>query len=290
MQCNSKKLMKTKEILKELGFSPTDRVVIFHADDIGMCEASVSAYAELLDFGLMSSAATMVPCPWFPLTAKICRENEEKVDIGVHLTLTSEWDGYRWSPITTDDPESGLVDDEGYFPRAAHPVQEKSTSEIVYKELKAQIERALSAGINVTHLDTHMFSIYPAFVDVYLRLADEYKLPIFALQPNSKMKFPQALTESQAEKYPLLNAWCVMSYEDETHRFEQAKALLENLEAGITYFLLHPSKDTPELRAIAPDWRTRVADYHLFTDKKFRAYIRERGIQIIGWRALKNLL
>ena len=290
MQVYTEKNMKTKTLLKKLGFSPTDKVVIFHADDIGMCEASVSAYAELLDFGIMSSASTMVPCSWFPATAKVCRENAEKVDMGVHLTLTSEWELYRWSPITTNDPKSGLVDEDGYFSRTEFSVQEKSTNEIVYKELKAQIERAISAGINITHLDTHMFAIFPTFTEVYLRLADEYKVPVFALQPDTKMDFPPALTEMQAEKYPLLNAWCVMSYENETYRFEQAKALLDNLEAGMTYFLLHPSKDSPELRAIAQDWRARVADYQLFSDEKFRNYIKESGIQVVGWHDIKAIL
>ncbi len=282
--------MKTKKILKELGFSPTDRVVIFHADDIGMCEASVRAYADVLEFGLVSSAATMVPCSWFPATAEVYRQNREKADLGVHLTLTSEWDNYRWSPLTSSDPKSGLLDVEGYFPRTALPVQEKSTNEVVYKELKAQIDRAISAGIEITHIDTHMFAIYPTFTDVYLRLADEYKVPAFALQPDTEMDFPQALTEEQAENRPLLNAWHAMSYENAENRFEQAKNYLDNLQAGISYFLLHPSKDTPELRTIAPDWRTRVADYQLFTDENFRTYIKESGIQVIGWRALKNLL
>jgi len=282
--------MKTSKILKKLGLSPTDRVVIFHADDIGMCEASVSAYAELLDFGLMSSAATMVPCPWFPATAKICRDNKEKADMGVHLTLTSEWDNYRWRPLSTSDTKSGLLDQEGYFHRQEAPVQEKSDDEVVYHELKAQIERAISSGIDITHIDTHMFAIYPTFTNLYIRLADEYQVPAFALQPGAEHDFPPPLSEAEAESRLLLDAWCVMSYEDHENRFEQARQLLEEIPNGITYFLLHPSKDSPELRAIAPDWRTRVADYQLFRDEKFRTYVKESGIQVIGWRALKDLL
>ncbi len=282
--------MNTKIILKKLGFSSTDRVVIFHADDIGMCEASVSAYAELLDFGIMSSSATMVPCSWFPATAEVCRQNAKKADMGVHLTLTSEWDNYRWSPLTVNDPQSGLLDKEGYFPRTALPVQEKSTEEIVYKELKAQIDRAISAGIEITHIDTHMFAIFPTFTNIYLRLADEYKVPFFALQLDTKEDYPPALTKVQAENRLLLDSWHAMSYENAENRFEQAKNCLDHLQAGITYFLLHPSKDTPELHTIVPDWRARVADYQLFSDEKFRTYLKESGIQIIGWRALKEIL
>jgi len=281
--------MNTQEILKKLGFAANERVVIFHADDIGMCEASVSAYADLVDFGLLSSAATMVPCSWFPATAAFCRAHPQ-VDMGVHLTLTSEWEGYRWSPISTGNPESGLMDHEGYFLRRAPELHEEAKKTAVYIELKAQIERAIAAGINITHIDTHMLAIYPAYIDIYLRLADEFGVPAFALQPDAEQQLGRRLTAGEAEKRPLLNAWSAMSYTEHENRFEQACHYLENFPVGISYFLLHPSKDTPELRAIASDWRTRVADYELFISERFRRYVQESGIQIIGWRHLQELL
>lgn len=101
-------------VLKKLGFADDDRVVILHMDDVGMCHANVKAYRQLLDFGLMSSAAVMVPCPWFPAAAAVCRDYPH-ADLGVHLTLNSEWDVFRWSPISTADTASGLIDDEGYY-------------------------------------------------------------------------------------------------------------------------------------------------------------------------------
>jgi len=281
--------MNTQEILKKLGFAANERVVIFHADDIGMCEASVSAYADLVDFGLLSSAATMVPCSWFPATAAFCRAHPQ-VDMGVHLTLTSEWEGYRWSPISTGNPESGLMDHEGYFHRRAPELHDEAKKTAVYIELKAQIERAIAAGINITHIDTHMLAIYPAYIDIYLRLADEFGVPAFALQPDAEQQLGRRLTAGEAEKRPLLNAWSAMSYTEHENRFEQACHYLENFPVGISYFLLHPSKDTPELRAIASDWRTRVADYELFISERFRRYVQESGIQIIGWRHLQELL
>jgi len=102
--------------LRELGFSAADRVVIVHADDVGMCNATVNAFFELADYGVISSGSVMVPCPWFPAVAAACRGNAD-IDVGVHLTLTSEWDRYRWGPISTRDPASGLLDEEGYFYR-----------------------------------------------------------------------------------------------------------------------------------------------------------------------------
>jgi len=106
--------MHPNPVLRELGLGQADRAVVIHTDDIGMCQASLAALADLVDFGLVSCGATMVPCPWFPQVAAYCR-GHPSVDLGVHLTLTSEWDSYRWGPISTRDPASGLIDDEGYF-------------------------------------------------------------------------------------------------------------------------------------------------------------------------------
>ncbi len=291
--------MKANPFLKKLGLSETDKVVIFHADDIGMCEASVDAYQELVDFGLMSSAATMVPCSWFPATAVYCKDNP-KVDMGIHLTLTSEWDGYRWRPMSTVDRGTGLFDEEGYFPR--RQVNEDADATAVYNELKAQIEHGLARGIDATHMDTHMFAIFPRYIDSYLKLSQEYKIPAFVFQRTVEEYMNFGATEAQAKGLaqlaneheengmPLLDNVFAMSYVDASNRFEQAKAYLDNLEAGITYFLLHPSTDTAELRAIAPDWPIRVADYELFKDEKFRQYVKDLGIHVMGWRELKALI
>ena len=114
--------MKPNPILKKLGYKNRDRLVIIHTDDVGMCHASIQAYTELFDFGLISSGATMVPCSWFPQVALFCRQ-KSKVDMGVHLTLTSEWNTYRWSPISTHRLESGMLDTEGYFHRRSEDTQ-----------------------------------------------------------------------------------------------------------------------------------------------------------------------
>ena len=109
--------MNPNPILQKLGYSNNDRVVIFHADDINMSQASLAAYIDLVDYGLVSSAAAMAPCPWFPALARYLRENQGNpaIDIGVHLTLNSEWDAYRWGPISTADKATGLIDEEGYL-------------------------------------------------------------------------------------------------------------------------------------------------------------------------------
>ncbi|WP_428776649.1 ChbG/HpnK family deacetylase, partial [Vibrio sp.] len=131
--------MTANPLLKKLGLSDNDRVVIFHADDIGMCHASYAAYVELVDNGLFSSAATMVPCGWFPATAVYCRTHQEThphIDMGVHMTFTSEWDDLRWGPISMRDKASGLMDEEGFFFRSSAGFQGSAQLEAVKTEMQ----------------------------------------------------------------------------------------------------------------------------------------------------------
>lgn len=295
--------MKPNPLLKKLGLSNKDRVVIFHADDIGMCQASLSAYQDLLEGGLLSAAAVMVPCPWFPAAAAFCRAQPQAPDMGVHLTLTSEWDAYRWGPISTCNRATGLVDGEGYLYRDPDIVQEKAKTAAVQREIQAQVERALAAGIDVTHIDAHMGAIFhPRFIDIYVDLALQHRIP--ALLPRQDEAgfrelgfdgetaafFAIQVQKLEAQALPLLDKIHMMTLDEHTDRLQQVKQALQQLPAGISYFIIHPAKETAELRAIAPDWRARVADYAVFMDQPLHHFIQESGIHVIGYRELRELM
>ncbi len=295
--------MQPNPTLKKLGLADNDRAVIIHVDDVGMCEATLSAFDDLMDFGLISSAAVMVPCPWFPQTAAYCRKHPE-VDMGVHLTLTSEWDGYRWGPISTRNPSSGLMDDEGYFYRRQPPVQERADEAAARAEMKAQIDRALAAGVDATHMDSHMGTIaHEKFLPAYVDLAKEYQLPPTILFRGDKVGFrsrgledslatlaADASASGEASGVPLLDHEYGLPLDKPEDRLGQAKRAFENLQPGITHFYIHAAKDTPELRAIAPDWESRVADYETFLSGELREFIRNQGIHVIGNRVLRDLM
>ena len=168
--------------LKKLGYDKHDRVVIIHADDVGMCQATLPALTDLWDAGLISSAATMVPCSWFPEVAAFCRAHGD-VDMGVHLTLTCEYRSYRWGPISTRQPASGLLDEEGYFYFDNDGVQTHAATKAVASEMAAQVARARAAGVDVTHIDTHQLSAYHRkFLPAYTGLAVEHSLPLMLLR------------------------------------------------------------------------------------------------------------
>ncbi len=278
--------------LRELGFSSRDRVAIVHADDVGMCGASVDAFAELADGGFVSSCAAMVPCPWFPAVAALCRDRPD-LDVGVHLTLTSEWQGYRWGPVSTCDPASGLIDDDGYF----HRHQDAWGSidrDAARAELAAQVGRAVTAGIDPTHIDTHMCSV------LHAALADDYAAVALALRVPALLVREAGWLARVSE--PRMHAW-----EDQgmvivdhvrsmpldapaTDWIAIAQRCFDELPPGLTHLILHPAADTPELRAITPDWRQRVADFETFRDPQLARHVRRTGIEIVGYRPFRDLM
>jgi predicted glycoside hydrolase/deacetylase ChbG (UPF0249 family) len=294
--------------LERLGYGEQDRVAIIHADDIGMCQATLPALTDLLDAGLMSSAATMVPCAWFPEVAAFCRGNHD-VDMGVHLTLTCEYEGYRWGPISTRDPASGLMDDDGYFHFSPGGVDTHALPEAAARELAAQLERAQVAGIDVTHIDNHQISAFPPkFLDAYTGLAGQARLPLMFLRLDAAgwqamahafdltfdwetaCRLAKAVHELEAQGVPLVDFATMLPLDRPEDRVDQAKWMLGELPAGLTHFVLHPAVDTPELRAITPDWPSRVADYEAFASRELREYVRQSGVQIIGYRELRELV
>lgn len=294
--------MTPNPALRRLGFADNDRVAIIHADDIGMCQASVSAFAQLSAFGLISSGAVMVPCAWFPAAAAGSRA-QPSADLGVHLTLTCEWDAYRWGPISTSDPEAGMIDAEGYFYRSTELAQAHGQPAAVARELAAQVERALAAGMRPTHIDTHMGAVFSAaFLPAYLDVARRYRLaPMFFRADEAGWQARGADAETAAgwarlsrqledDGVPLLDNIAMMPLDAPADRIDQAKRMFESLPPGLTHFIIHPAHDTPELRAIAADWPSRVADHQAFMSDELRAHIRSLGIHVIGYRALQALM
>ena len=293
---------------ERLGFSADTRLLISHADDIGMCQATVSAWQALVETGLLSAASTMVPCSWFPATVKAEQALGDKADLGVHLTLTCEWPDYRWSALTTSDPQSGFVDAEGYLPRLARAVHLNVDLDAVRAEITAQLERALNRGMDVTHIDSHMFSLYhPRLMPLMLELAAAHRLPVMiadydAAQVAERCVIPLNEAEIVAEQCRAAaargEALLVSSliclpfhqYLEASERMQWVTDWLDTRGPGVHVLIGHPATDTPELRAIARDYQTRVADLLLFGSEAFRKALDERGFKLIGMRQIREAL
>jgi predicted glycoside hydrolase/deacetylase ChbG (UPF0249 family) len=294
--------MAPNPFLQKLGYSENDRLVIIHTDDIGMCHASVQAFKDLWEFGTITSGAVMVPCPWFPAVAQMCRENPN-IDMGVHATLNAEWESYRWGPVSTRDQASGLLDADGYFNQWHQAVYDNAKPEAVAVEVNAQIERALAAGIDVTHVDSHMGTIMnPRFIQSYIQAGASRLLPNMLPRLDSKgidmmgvgdeEQITYAPIMQQVEKIgvPMVDGILSLPLEHADDHITIAKKLFGEVPVGITHFILHPSIDTAELRAIAPDWRARVANYNAFMSDELKNFIESEDIKLIGYRVLRDAM
>src|SRR5882672_2025914 len=167
-------------VAERLGFGRDARLLIVHADDVGMTHAVNAATIKALEAGTINSASMMVPCPWFPEIADYATSHPD-FDFGLHLTLTSERVYYRWGPVAPADNVRTLLDENGYFHHDWTATTKIDPREAGL-ELRAQIARAYAMGVRPTHLDSHQYrldSTGKELFEVALRLAHEYKLPFF---------------------------------------------------------------------------------------------------------------
>ncbi len=269
---------------------PKPKLLILHADDLAVAHSVDLASFEALEKGAVSSASVMVPCPWFSEVAAFAKSHPD-ADIGLHLTLTSEWKNYRWGPVARGDL-GGLIAPNGYLWPEAAPVSTNATPEQVEVEIRAQIERALRAGIRPTHLDSHMAALFtPRFFPVYLKVAREYGLPFLA---GRGAPFPASMISllNDGEIVPDRIFMAAESLKPADWKTYYA-GIIRGLQPGLTEIIVHLGHDNAELQAITEDhpaygsaWRQR--DLDLVTSPEFRRLLEENQVKLIGWRDLKG--
>ncbi len=289
--------------IAKLGLGANDRVALLHVDDVGMCGASLAAFADLWERREVTCGSVMVPCPWFRATAAWARDHAD-ADLGVHATLTSEWSGYRWGPVSTRDPASGLLDDELCFRRTSAAVVANAVPQAAGVELRQQLSMAREAGIAATHLDTHMGSVMDAkLYGPFVEAALEAGVPPFGLRLTPaqwrKGGYDEATATAlsartaalEAEGIPMLDRIFQLSLSIEDDRPGRTLDMVSRIAPGqIGYAIFHPAHDTEELRAICPDWRARVGDHALLASGRLRAELRAQGVHLIGYRELQKLM
>jgi predicted glycoside hydrolase/deacetylase ChbG (UPF0249 family) len=289
-------------LAERLGFAADDRVAIVHADDIGMCNAANEGSFDAMANGVVTCGSIMVPCPWFRAAAERARANPS-LDLGVHLTLNSEWPGYRWGPVASRDEVASLLDDQGCLPRTSLETMRQAKPEHVEIELRAQIETALAAGVDVTHLDSHMGTVlFPPFIDVYAKLAEEFRLPAFVARPDAAVlqkaglaafeRFLNAAIEKiEARGLPVLDGVDLFSLDfADGEGMAHTERRMKRLGRGLTYWIIHPAKDGDEIRAISPDAHARVFEHEFYGSARGREAFAKAGIRTVGMRPIRDLV
>jgi chitin disaccharide deacetylase len=269
---------------------PSDsRLLMIHADDLGMCHSVNRAITMALEAGAVSSASLMVPCPCFHEAAEWTRQHPE-YDIGIHSTLISEWEGYRWGPVSRTEYGAGLVDDKGYFwPRNSLL---RASPERIYEEISAQIMLAKQMGADPTHLDSHMLSVARAgYISAYIKAAREFELPFLIDEYwHSCASREGATTAQDVVVDDLLQAHFKLSPDDLEEYYLSA---LQGLKPGLNVLIVHPGFDDDELRAITANCRAygaawRQRDFEIVMSAQFQSALRENGIQLVNWRVIKS--
>jgi predicted glycoside hydrolase/deacetylase ChbG (UPF0249 family) len=283
---------------EKLGFPAGKKVLILHADDIGMCYEANEAAKTYLKAGQIQSAALMVPCPWFNEMANWYIENPD-YDIGLHLAMTSEWKWYRWGPVAERAKVPGLIDNEGYLWRNVQSVVLAAKPAEIEEEIRAQLNRAIARGIKPSHIDTHMGTLYarPDYTRAYLKVAEEFRIPAMAIEPTPKVmeKFKkQGYPVSEAGnkilteyKLPKLDDFYGApegkTYEEKRENFFQ---LVRSLDPGITEIIFHPSVQTEGLKHITGSWQQRVWEAQMFADPVVLAFFEREGILFTNWKEM----
>ncbi|HET7714273.1 MAG TPA: polysaccharide deacetylase family protein [Bauldia sp.] len=275
--------------------------VVIHEDDVGMSHGANAAFVELSKLGTCSSGSVMVPCPWFPEAAEIAAGNPE-LDVGVHLTLTSEQKPYRWRPLTAPPRSAGLTDEQGYFwpdvPRAR-----KAAPAAVEAELRAQIETALAAGIDPTHFDAHMGTAQmPEFVGIFRRLGQEYRVPVLLVKDLSRYNpasyagpldpapYDAEIGKARAAGEPIFDIVFETPWARKTDAETAYRAIFAEVAPGLTFLSMHFNQPG-DFEAINPEWaHIRTEEYALFRTPKIKDWIKEFGIEVVGMRPLRDQL
>jgi hypothetical protein len=289
------------DLATTLGHRPGARVLIPHVDDVAVCHGADRAFVELAGKGFVTTGSVMVPCAWFPEIVALAKERPE-LDLGVHLTLTSESRACRWRPISTTARASGLIDDEGYMWPDVPALRRHAHKGAVEAECRAQIETALAAGLDLTHIDTHMgAAAAPEFVDLYLKLGQDFRLPV--LLPRESATYSSVLdmgpldpdldrrliAELSARDAPLIDRFAMGLALQHRPCGQAWRQLVEEAGPGVTYLSLHCSAPGEIERLHPSDARFRIAEYKLFQDPSFLGWLAGQKVVLTGFRPIREV-
>lgn len=283
---------QTKTVAERLGYPVNSKLLILHADDLGAAHSVDVASFDALEKGAISSASIMVPTPWITEVAAYARAHPN-ADLGLHLTLTSEWETYRWGSVEPTDKVMSLLDSSGTFPNDEKFVAARAKPVEAEREIRAQIERALALGIRPTHLDSHMGSLFttPELIATYVKVAHEYRLPFLALK-GTPLAAPRAGLTSQDI---VLDAVIIAGREVPRDQWKEFYLKsVANLKPGLTEIIVHLGSDDTELRAVTVDheaygsaWRQR--DYDVVTSPEFKKALQDNHVILVTWKELQKL-
>lgn len=291
--CSSVAYGQVKSIQEKLGYPKNAKLVIIHADDLGISHSENNASITAMEKGCVSSASIMVPCPWLSEIATYAQSNS--ADFGLHLTLTSEWKYYKWGPVTPVAKVPGLVNKNGFFYSSVDSVMQNATAAEVEEEIRNQVKRAQMFGIQPTHLDAHMGTVLYRldFLKAYIKTGHEFRIPVFIprqLEVPLKVKLDTLISDKDVIVDYILTA----SPEDIRKGMKIFYTNgIKNIKPGLTYLIIHTAYDNDEMKAITvdhPDWGAawRQQDFDFFSGSECAKLLKENNIYVITWKEIRD--
>jgi predicted glycoside hydrolase/deacetylase ChbG (UPF0249 family) len=290
-------LVTAQSLSERLGYPSEAKLLIIHADDLAVAHSENHASFKAMETGSVNSASVMVPCPWLLEVGEYAKAHSDH-DLGLHLTLTSEWKHYKWGPVSPSNQVSTLVNSYGHLYPDCPSMSAQATPEHVELELRAQITQALAVGLDPTHFDSHMGCLFfsgPESFEIYLRLAREYRVPAMVSHEFLRL-LPEASRMHITPADILVDRIVTATPEDFQNGFvEYYTNVLNNLIAGVTVLLIHTAYDDREMQAMTidhPEWGSawRQEDFDFFTSSMCKELLERNGIQLITWREIRDKL
>jgi hypothetical protein len=286
---------QTKTVAEQLGFPADTKLLIIHADDLGVSHSENEASISALQTGAVNSGSIMVPCPWFPEIAGYASQHPT-ADLGLHLTLTAEWKTYKWGTVVPSTAASSLLTNKGFFPADVSDVATKGKLSEVEIELRGQIERAKQFGVDFSHFDTHMGTLVATtdLLKLYIKLGREYKVPILLHRGMARSALNINLDDYLGKTDVVLDQIFMASPDDYKKGMKDFySSVLNAIKPGLNIILLHAAYDNAEMQAVTidhPDYGAawRQADYDFFTSVQCKSILRDQKIQVVTWREIRD--
>ncbi|TAL73937.1 MAG: ChbG/HpnK family deacetylase [Bacteroidetes bacterium] len=285
-----------KNLAELLGYSRDSKLLIIHADDVGLSHSVNMATIKAFENKGITSGSIMAPCPW-ALEIESYVKDHPGMDIGVHLTMTAEWDLYKWSGLSSSDQIASLLDKNGYFYPSVEELGKVAKGVDAEKELRAQIDKVISSGVKPTHIDTHMGSVLanPELIKVYLNLSEEYRLPVLFPRVYLTM-LPQDIAKTLDSKIFLLDNLFMLEPDLIGSKWIDAyKKGIEALKPGLNQMIVHVAIDNDEMQAISKGhddygsaWRQK--DLDLVNSSEFKDLLSSNHIVLITWGQIRDVM
>jgi len=288
---------RDENLAEKLGYAADAKLLIVHADDIGLAPTVNVASARAFESRGITSGSVMVPCPGFSEFAAYYREHQP-LDVGIHITLTAEWESYKWGGVLPPEEIPSLLDENGHFYSTIEAVAEHADPAEAEKEMRAQIEHAIALGIRPTHLDTHMASVMatPELLRVYLQLGQEYDLPVLTIPRNMVQGIPEEFQDALVAQEGLIEGLYMLYTDDSTKSWSEAYGeMLASVGPGLNQLIVHLALDDAEMRAIAinhPEygsaWRQKDLDF--VTSQEFKDLLEAHDIKLVSWGQIREVI